>query len=235
MKSTVIRFPGSNCERDAYTVMKGFGLQPTMVWHDDTRLPEGLDLIVIPGGFTYGDYLRCGAMAAHSPIMQEVKRFAEKGGFVLGVCNGFQILCETGLLPGTLMRNRDLKFICKPVRLKVENTRTLFTSDYEQGQVITIPIAHHDGCYYADDDTLHKLEENGQIVFRYCDDTGQYSLEANPNGSRQHIAGIVNEYSNVLGMMPHPERHTETALGGDDGHAMFTSLLFNLKQHGAPV
>jgi len=195
-----------------------------MLWHGDATLPANLDLIVIPGGFSYGDYLRCGAMAAHSPIMQEVVTFAKHGGLVLGICNGFQILCEAGLLPGTLMKNHHLKFNCKPVHLKVENTKTPFTSEYHAHQVITVPIAHHDGSYYADDETLSAMNDRGQVIFRYCSPEGEYHEYANPNGSLQHIAGVTNKRGNVLGMMPHPERYADALLGGTDGKAVFSSL-----------
>ncbi len=225
MKSAVIQFPGSNCERDAFTTLEREGMNPQMIWHGDSELPDGLDLIIVPGGFTYGDYLRCGAMAAHSPIMQSVRTYADNGGHVLGICNGFQILCETRMLPGTLMRNDHLKFNCKPVNLRVETTDSPYTADYQQGQVISIPIAHHEGNYYADDDTIKRMQDNGQIAFRYCEDNGDISPLSNPNGSRANIAGIFNERKNILGLMPHPERHADAATGGTDGQAMFTSLL----------
>lgn len=225
MKSAVIQFPGSNCDRDAFTVMRSQGLNPQMVWHDDTELPSGLDLIVLPGGFSYGDYLRCGAMAARSPIMQEVIRFARAGGYVLGICNGFQILCETDLLPGTLMRNAHLKFNCKNVYLRVEATDSAFTSHYTQGQVICLPIAHHEGNYFADDATLNQLRGAGRIALRYCSENGEVSDISNPNGAVDHIAGVLSEGRNVLGLMPHPERHAEESLGGHDGAAMFRALL----------
>lgn len=214
MKSAVIVFPASNCDRDAKTVLAATGNNPVMVWHRDAELPK-VDLVMLPGGFSYGDYLRSGAMAAHSPIMQEVKKHAERGGLVLGVCNGFQVLTEAGLLPGVLMRNKHLKFICKEVQLKVENTSTVFTKNYKQGQVINVPVAHHDGNYFADADTLKSIQDNNQIAFTYLD---------NPNGSQLNIAGIVNKKGNVLGMMPHPERHAEGLLGGIDGKAMFDAL-----------
>lgn len=225
MKSAVIQFPGSNCDRDALTVMRAEGMNPELVWHDDTHLPDGLDLIVLPGGFSYGDYLRCGAMAARSPIMQEVVHFAKAGGFVLGICNGFQVLCESGLLPGTLMRNAHLKFNCKNTFLRVEATDSPFTSHYTQGQVVCLPIAHHEGNYYVDDATLNQLRGAGRIAFRYCREDGTLADDANPNGSMDHIAGVLSEGRNVLGLMPHPERHAEDALGGHDGAAMFRALL----------
>lgn len=224
MKSAVIVFPGSNCDRDVFTVMQQQDLNPVYVWHDDAALPEGLDLVVLPGGFSYGDYLRCGAMAARSPIMQSVIEFANKGGHVLGICNGFQILCESGLLPGTLMRNDHLKFNCKPVALRVEACENAFTSEYKKGDIITLPVAHAEGNYFADDATLKTLNANGQIVLRYVDETGKPSEHGNPNGARENIAGITNKEGNVLGLMPHPERFADAALGGTDGALMFRSL-----------
>ena len=215
MKSAVIVFPGSNCDRDGQTVLAATGCNPAMVWHRDSSLPK-VDLVYVPGGFSYGDYLRSGAMAAKSPIMQEVIKHANAGGYVLGVCNGFQVLTEAGLLPGILLRNAGLKFICKEVALKVENTSSAFTKKYTAGQVINVPVAHHDGNYFADDATLQSLQDNGQIAFTYVN---------NPNGSQKNIAGILNEKKNVLGMMPHPERHSEQLLGGVDGRAVFESLL----------
>jgi len=200
------------------------GSAPVMVWHGDADF-EAVDLIAIPGGFSYGDYLRSGAMAARSPVMREVVKRANQGVFVLGVCNGFQIVTETGLLPGALMRNRDLKFLCKDVHLRVENTKTAFTGCYDEGQVIRVPIAHHDGNYFASDEELLALEDGGQVVFRYCTEGGELSEEANVNGSMHSIAGIINERGNVLGMMPHPERLIEDILGGSDGRALFESLL----------
>lgn len=238
MKSAVIVFPGSNCDRDAFTVLSqvtALGAASCesqqarngsviKVWHQESTLPK-VDLVMLPGGFSYGDYLRSGAMAAHSPIMREVKAHAERGGWVLGVCNGFQILTEAGLLPGVLLRNAKLKFICRDVSLRVENSATPFTAKYRQGQVINVPVAHHDGNYFADETTLAMLEEGEQIAFRYCDEAGNVTEAANPNGSAHHIAGIFNARKNVLGMMPHPERHAESTLGGTDGAALFKSLL----------
>lgn len=215
MKSAVITFPGSNCDRDGYTVLQATGCAPVHVWHRDSELPK-VDLVYVPGGFSYGDYLRSGAMAAHSPIMQEVKKHAQAGGYVLGVCNGFQILTESGLLPGILLRNAGLKFICKEVMLKVENTSSAFTKKYAKGQQVNVPVAHHDGNYFADDATIKSLQDNDQIAFTYTE---------NPNGSKANIAGILNAKKNVLGMMPHPERHAESLLGGVDGRLMFESLL----------
>ncbi|NBX03064.1 MAG: phosphoribosylformylglycinamidine synthase subunit PurQ [Alphaproteobacteria bacterium] len=224
MKSAVIVFPGSNCDRDAKTVLAATGLAPQMVWHGDSELPK-VDLVMLPGGFSYGDYLRSGAMAAKSTIMREVIKHANAGGKVLGVCNGFQVLTESGLLPGILLRNQNLKFLCKEVFLRVENISTPFTKKYSKGQVINVPIAHHDGNYFADADMLKKLDDNAQVAFRYCDSAGSVSAATNPNGSQQNIAGIFNEKKNVLGMMPHPERHAEALLGGTDGAAIFESLL----------
>ena len=224
MKSSVIVFPGSNCDRDALTVLQMTGCAPQKVWHADSELPE-CDLVVVPGGFSYGDYLRSGAMAARSPIMKEVIAHANSGKLVIGICNGFQILTESGLLEGTLMRNQNLKFICKDVYLRVENNQTSFSRKYTAGQVINVPIAHHDGNFFADSNTLKSLEDNAQIAFRYCDAKGNINEASNPNGSLSNIAGIYNKAKNVLGMMPHPERHSELLLGGTDGRAIFESLL----------
>ncbi|PWG01939.1 phosphoribosylformylglycinamidine synthase subunit PurQ [Sphingosinicella humi] len=217
MKSAVIVFPGSNCDRDLAVALRDVsGEAPAMIWHRETELPEGLDLIAIPGGFSYGDYLRSGAMAAQSPVMRAVKEAAERGVSVLGVCNGFQILTETGLLPGALMRNAGINFVCRNVPLKVENSQSAFTSRYQAGEAITIPVAHHDGNYTADEETLDRLEGEGRVVFRYQDEV---------NGSARDIAGIVNEAGNVLGMMPHPERMIEPAHGGTDGRRLFEGLI----------
>lgn len=225
MKSAIIVYPGSNCDRDMQVALRKFtGSEPLMVWHGDADF-EKVDLIAIPGGFSYGDYLRSGAMAARSPVMREVVKRAKAGVFVLAVCNGFQIMTETGLLPGALMRNRDLKFLCKDVLLRVDNTSTPFTSHYKKGQVIRIPVAHHDGNYFATEAELKELEDSGRIVFRYSDPEGHLTEEANVNGSQKSIAGIINEGGNILGMMPHPERLIEAALGGDDGARLFESLV----------
>ncbi|WP_135080006.1 phosphoribosylformylglycinamidine synthase subunit PurQ [Terasakiella sp. SH-1] len=225
MKAAVIVFPGSNCDRDMLVgIEHSLGTAPEMVWHKETELPD-VDFIAVPGGFSYGDYLRCGAMSAHSPIMREVVKKAEQGVRVLGVCNGFQILTEAGLLPGVLMRNAKLRFICKDVNLKVENADTAFTNKYSAGQTIRIPVAHHDGNFFADDETLAAIEGNGQVAFRYCDEAGNVTDEANINGSRNNIAGIFNENKNVLGMMPHPERLVDAQLGGTDGKPMFDALV----------
>jgi phosphoribosylformylglycinamidine synthase I len=217
MKFAVLVFPGSNCDIDMYHAIKDeLGEEVEYVWHAETDL-TGFDGVLVPGGFSYGDYLRCGAMANQSNIMTEVKKFAESGKPVLGVCNGFQILTEAGLLPGALLRNKNLKFMCRTVQLKVENNNTLFTNQYEAGQVIDIPIAHGEGNYYCDEETLKKLQDNNQIVFTYSGD--------NPNGSLQDIAGIINERGNVLGMMPHPERAVDELVGGAEGLAVFKSIV----------
>ena len=225
MKAAVIVFPGSNCDRDVQVALRqSMGREPLMVWHKEGSFEE-VDLIVLPGGFSYGDYLRSGAMAAHSPAMKEVVKRAKAGTPVLGICNGFQVLTEAGLLPGALMRNANLKFICRDVDLKVETSQSLFTARYEQGQKIRIPVAHHDGCYYADSQTLGELEARGQIAFRYTDEAGQVNAAGNPNGSLANIAGVFNETKTVLGMMPHPERLADPVLGGNDGRALFDGLV----------
>jgi phosphoribosylformylglycinamidine synthase len=219
-RSAVITFPGSNCDRDmADALEKISGTAPHRVWHGDAALPEGLDFIALPGGFSYGDYLRSGAMAARSPIMQAVIGAANKGVPVLGVCNGFQVLTEAGLLPGALMRNAGIRFVCREVRLKVENTQSLFTAGYSADQEITIPVAHHDGNYFAERDTLDRLEGEGRVAFRYAEPV---------NGSARDIAGVLNAAGNVLGMMPHPERVIEPAHGGIDGRALFESAVRGL-------
>lgn len=225
MKSAVIVFPGSNCDRDAFTTLRDIGLNPSYVWHGDSSLPDGLDVIVLPGGFSYGDYLRCGAMAARSPIMREVIAYAHSGGHVIGICNGFQILCETGLLPGTLMRNTHLKFNCHNTNLRVEANDSAFLAGYTKGQVVNFPVAHAEGNYFADEDTLKRLNDNGQVALRYVDASGKPSDEGNPNGATENIAGITNEKKNVLGLMPHPERHADPKLGGSDGRVLFETLL----------
>lgn len=228
MRSAVIMFPGSNCDRDVFTVLQNQGLNPSYVWHDDTALPEGIDLVVLPGGFSYGDYLRCGAIAGRAPIMQQVIGFANKGGYVLGICNGFQILTESGLLPGTLMRNDHLKFNCMETTLRVEANNTSFTSGYKKGQLINLPVAHAEGNYFADAETLKALNDNQQVLLRYATSEGALNADANPNGSCENIAGITNAAKNVMGLMPHPERHSEASLGGTDGAALFQSLLAKL-------
>jgi phosphoribosylformylglycinamidine synthase I len=228
MKASVIVFPGSNCDRDAAVALEAaMGKAPMMVWHGDSELPQS-DLIVLPGGFSYGDYLRSGAMAAHSPVMREVVARAKAGTPVLGICNGFQVLTESGLLPGVLMRNASLRFICKDVMLKVERTDTLFARQYAQGEVVRIPIAHKDGAYFADEATLDRLEGENRVAFRYCEAGGAVTEAANPNGSRRNIAGIYNETGTVLGLMPHPERLADAALSGTDGAKMFASLVETL-------
>lgn len=225
MKSSVIVFPGTNRERDVADVLAAVtGTPPQIVWHGDSEVPQ-TDLIVLPGGFSFGDYLRCGAMAAHSPIMRDVIAKAKAGVPVLGICNGFQILCETGLLPGVLQRNASLKFICKDVWLKVENTRTRFTGCYNQGEVAQMICAHGDGNYFADKATLDRLEGDGQVVFRYCDPAGNVTPEANANGAQRNIAGISDATGRILGMMPHPENAAEAMLGSVDGRKLFESLL----------
>ncbi|MDJ0950323.1 MAG: phosphoribosylformylglycinamidine synthase subunit PurQ [Alphaproteobacteria bacterium] len=225
MKASVIVFPGSNCDRDVQVALTdSMGRPPEMVWHGDSELPAA-DLIVLPGGFSYGDYLRSGAMAANSPVMREVVDRAQKGVPVLGICNGFQTLTETGLLPGVLMRNANLKFVCKDVTVRVETSQTVFTCGYEAGQTVRIPIAHHDGNYYADDDLLDRLEGEGRVAFRYTDPEGAETEAANPNGSARNIAGVFNESKTVLGLMPHPERLADPALGGSDGKALFDGLV----------
>jgi phosphoribosylformylglycinamidine synthase I len=225
MKAAVIVFPGINRERDmARTLRLVSGREPTMVWHAETELPAGTDLAVVPGGFSYGDYLRCGAIAARAPIMDAVRIFAARGGLVLGVCNGFQILCEAGLLPGVLMRNAGLKFICRDVYLRVERSDTPFTRGYNPGQVIRVPVAHGEGDYVADADTISCLEADGRVMFRYTAPDGVLSPVWNVNGSTNSIAGIINERGNVLGMMPHPENHVEAALGATDGCGLFAGL-----------
>jgi len=225
MKAAVIVFPGSNCDRDVQVALRqSMGSDPVMVWHKEGGFQD-VDLVVLPGGFSYGDYLRCGAMAAHSPALKEVVRRAAKGVPVLGICNGFQMLTETGLLPGALLRNGNLKFVCKDVHVKVETSQSLFTAKYETGQALRIPVAHHDGNYYADGETLARLEERGQIAFRYCAPDGTLTAEANPNGSLANIAGVYNDSKTVLGLMPHPERLADPELGGIDGRAMFDGLV----------
>jgi phosphoribosylformylglycinamidine synthase I len=227
-KFGVVVFPGSNCDHDAYHVLKNvFRQDVRFLWHKDSSL-EGVDAIVLPGGFSYGDYLRCGAIARFSPIMKEVVAFAGSGGMVMGICNGFQILCESGLLPGSLLRNAALTFNCSYVHLRVENASTAFTSACREGEVLKIPIAHGEGNYYADPDTLDRLTRNNQIIFRYCDRTGVTTPESNPNGSLGNIAGIVNEGGNVMGMMPHPERASDPALRETDGAKVFESAIGRL-------
>jgi phosphoribosylformylglycinamidine synthase len=225
MRFGIVVFPGTNCDRDCWHVVKAvFNCDVDFVWHEERDVSR-FDCIILPGGFSYGDYLRVGAIARFSPVMESVRDFAEKGGLVIGICNGFQILVEAGLLPGALVRNKTIHFICKFVNLRVENANTPFTNRCEVGQVLRIPIAHNDGRYFCDKETLRRLERNGQIVFRYCTPDGEVTEEANPNGSVGNIAGIVNEKGNVLGMMPHPERASERLLGSEDGLFIWRSIL----------
>lgn len=215
MRAAVVVFPGSNCDRDLAVAFEAVGAQVDMVWHKDSDLPEDVDIVGIPGGFSYGDYLRCGAIAAQSPIVKSVKAHADRGGYVMGICNGFQVLTETGLLPGALLRNAGLKYICKTVGLKVETSQSAFTEGYNAGDVIDIPIAHHDGNYFADADTIARLTGEDRVAFTYTD---------NPNGAQADIAGILSENRRVLGMMPHPERAADIGHGGTDGAALFRAL-----------
>ena len=225
MKFGVVVFPGSNCDRDvAYVTQSLLDLPTRMVWHEETDISD-VDVVVIPGGFSYGDYLRCGAIAQFSPVMGQVREHAKQGKFILGICNGFQVLTEMGLLPGALIRNRDLHFICDRIPVKVERTDLFWTSAYSQGQLITLPIAHGEGRYYADADTLKALEDNGQVLFRYCTATGTIDDTGNPNGSVNNIAGICDPTGKILGMMPHPERAADPMLGGTDGIKLFEGLL----------
>ena len=219
MRAAVVVFPGSNCDRDMVLALRESGADVTTVWHKDAELPQDLDLVAVPGGFSFGDYLRCGAIAARSPIMNAVIEFANNGGYVLGVCNGFQVLTESGLLPGALMRNSNLKFICKNIQLKVETQSSNFTSCYSKNEIINTPIAHHDGNYNADKDTIKELKDHDRIAFSYVD---------NPNGSMGNIAGILSENRRVLGMMPHPERLNDPMLGGIDGNRLFQSIYETL-------
>ena len=217
MKTAVITFPASNCNRDAAVALEKItGEPPVMVWHRESELPQGVDFVILPGGFSYGDYLRCGAMASRSPIVKDLVEKANKGLAVAGFCNGFQVLTESGLLPGALMRNKGLKFVCRPEKLKITNSNSRYTAKYGSITDVTFPVAHHDGNYYADDETLNKLEKQGQVVFRYAD---------NPNGSARDIAGICNEAGNVFGMMPHPERAIDPLHGGTDGIDLFKSII----------
>ena len=229
MKASVIVFPGSNCDRDVKVALEAVTGSPVnMVWHGDSNLPAS-DVIILPGGFSYGDYLRCGAMAAHSNIMRDVIARAKAGTPVLGICNGFQVLCETGLLPGVLQRNASLKFVCRDTWLKVEQTGTPFTKLYKSGEIINVPVAHGDGNYFADAETLKRLKGEGRVVFRYATPTGEITPDANPNGAQDNIAGIMNRAGNVMGMMPHPERACEVLLGSADGLGIFNSLRAALR------
>ena len=221
----IIVFPGSNCDHDAYHVVKHvFGQDARFIWHKETSVGD-VDMIIVPGGFSYGDYLRSGAIARFSPIMKDVVRFASGGGLVLGICNGFQILCESGLLPGALMRNESLRFVCKNVFLRTENTASPFTSGLQQGAVLRMPVAHGEGNYFASDEVLDRIENEGRVAFRYCNESGDVTDDANPNGSSAGIAGLLNGGGNVLGMMPHPERCSEALLGRADGAPLFESVV----------
>ncbi len=229
MKFGVVIFPGSNCDYDTYYVLKDVLNQNTaLLWHKDRDL-RGVDCVVLPGGFSYGDYLRSGVIAKFSPLMQEMKAFAEEGGLVFGICNGFQTLLELGLLPGAMLRNKNLKFLCQFVNLRLENIHTPFTNKGKAGQVLRIPIAHYDGNFFAPSETIQELKKNKQIIFRYADDSGHITEEANVNGSRENIAGIINKEGNVMGMMPHPERASEAVLGSEDGRIIFESIIHNLR------
>jgi phosphoribosylformylglycinamidine synthase len=225
MNVGVVTFPGSNCDADARYGASLVGATVHALWHKDTELPTGLDVVILPGGFSYGDYLRTGAIARFSPIMNEVVRFANAGGLVFGICNGFQILCESGLLPGALIRNRNLSFVCKDVHLRVENLDTPFSNTCHSGQILRIPVAHGEGRYTASEEVIRGLEDAGQVLYRYVTPDGQVTDEANPNGSLSNIAGITNASRNVMGLMPHPERACEPLLGSADGMTVFRSLL----------
>lgn len=225
VKFGVIVFPGSNCDHDAhYAAEKMMGQDTRLIWHKEGSIGD-VDVVILPGGFSYGDYLRCGAIARFSPVMKDVVRFANNGGIVIGICNGFQVLTEAGLLPGVLLRNRSLLFVCKYLYLRVENSSTVFTNKCESGDLLEIPIAHGEGNYFTDPDTIKRLEDNQQVVFRYCNKQGNITDEANPNGSLNNIAGIINETGNVLGMMPHPERASDPVLRHIDGKKIFDSII----------
>ncbi|RPI06792.1 MAG: phosphoribosylformylglycinamidine synthase subunit PurQ [Ignavibacteriae bacterium] len=227
VKIGIVVFPGSNCDHDAHYVAGTILNQDArLIWHKESSIGDA-DVVVLPGGFSYGDYLRCGAIARFSPVMKDVVRFANNGGLVIGICNGFQVLTEAGLLPGVLLRNKSLQFICKYLHLRVENAQTRFTSQCAAGEVLEIPIAHGEGNYFTDPDTLNRIEDRQQVVFRYCDRSGQLTEEANPNGSLNSIAGIMNEQGNVLGMMPHPERASDPVLKHTDGGKIFKSIIQN--------
>lgn len=225
MNCSVITFPGSNCDHDAMFAAEFTGWKVKNIWHEEKTLPIGTDLVILPGGFSYGDYLRCGAIARFAPIMNDVIKFASQGGYVIGICNGFQILTESKLLPGVLLRNNTLMFRCKNITLKVDNNTTIFTNKYNQNEIINLPIAHGDGCYYADEETINELEAEGRVIFRYANKNGQVIEASNPNGSINNIAGIINDKGNVLGMMPHPERYVDKTLGFDDGMRLFLSIM----------
>jgi len=231
MKSAVLVFPGINRDRDMARALKLIsGAEPAMVWHTETSLPAGTDLVVVPGGFSYGDYLRCGAIAARAPVMDAVRTHAARGGLVLGVCNGFQILCESGLLPGVLMRNAGLKFICREVFLRVERSDSPFTRGYNAGQVIRVPVAHGEGNYIADEATIRRLEGEGRVLYRYASPEGELDPGWNFNGATNSICGITNDEGNVFGMMPHPENHVEAVMGCTDGRGLFAGLVEHVKQ-----
>lgn len=225
MKFGVVVFPGSNCDHDAfYAVSKNAGYQAEYIWHKENKINNDIDCIILPGGFSYGDYLRCGAIARFSPVMNEVVKFSERGGYVIGICNGFQILTETRLLPGILLQNKNQKFISKNINLRVENVNTIFTNKFALNEIISIPIAHGEGNYYANENVIKELEDNGRVVFRYTDENGNENEKSNPNGSINNIAGIISENSRVLGMMPHPERYCDAALGSNVGINVFHSI-----------
>ncbi|MBF8295962.1 MAG: Phosphoribosylformylglycinamidine synthase subunit PurQ [Bacteroidetes bacterium] len=235
IKFGIVVFPGSNCDHDSHYVAETIlGQEARLIWHKESSVGD-VDVVILPGGFSYGDYLRCGALARFSPIMKDVVRFANNGGAVFGICNGFQVLVEAGLLPGVLLRNDSLKFICKYVHLRVEKAGTLFTSCCRKGEVLEIPIAHGDGNYFTDGETLRRLEDKDQIVFRYCDRSGTVTDESNPNGSISNIAGIINEQGNVMGMMPHPERASDPVLHHTDGRKVFDSIVESLVNHSQLV
>ena len=231
LKFGIVVFPGSNCDHDSYYVAETIlGQEARLIWHKESSLGD-VDVVILPGGFSYGDYLRCGALARFSPIMKDVVRFANNGGIVFGICNGFQVLVEAGLLPGVLLRNNSLKFVCKQVTLRVENPDTLFTSLCHKGEILRIPIAHGDGNYFTDEDTLKRLEDGNQVVFRYSDPAGILTGESNPNGSISNIAGIINGHGNVMGMMPHPERASDPVLRNTDGRKIFDSIVESFVHH----
>jgi phosphoribosylformylglycinamidine synthase len=233
MNFAVLQFPASNCDQDAVHALRNvFGHPTRLIWHKDTSLGDA-DAVIVPGGFSYGDYLRCGAIARFSPVMQAVKQFADHGGLVLGICNGFQVLTEAGLLPGALVRNRDLQFHCEHIFLKTATTDSPFTSQIPAGKILRVPIAHGEGCYFADEETLARLKANNQILWRYCDASGNLTDAANPNGALQNIAGICNERRNVAGLMPHPERACELALGSEEGKFIFESIIAALEKKTA--
>ncbi len=232
MRFAVLQFPASNCDQDCLHAVRVMGVDAGFVWHKDTSL-GAVDAVVVPGGFSYGDYLRCGAIARFSPVMQAVKQFADNGGLVLGICNGFQILCEAGLLPGALIRNRDLRFHCEQVFLKTANFDTPFTSAIQRDRPSMLPVAHGEGCYFADEATLASLQAKRQILWQYCDAQGQLTEPSNPNGSLLNIAGIANDRFNVAGLMPHPDRSTEAVLGSEDGRAIFASMIAALQSRRA--